>query len=226
MATYVMSDLHGMYNSMINMLKLIKFTAEDELIICGDILDRGQKPIDILEYIVAHDNIHLIRGNHEEMFLEWYNYGDYYYVSKNGGYTTIEQVQQYQMKSNINYTEAISQYISRLPLYKILEINQKKYILIHAGLDIPVHVENMNIQELIAIQDKNTILWDTKCAKENKIFKDYTIIHGHIPVQLIEEGNPGNIIKREGNIFIDCGACFNDGRLACLRLDDMKEFYV
>ena len=34
------------------------------------------------------------------------------------------------------------------------------------------------------------------------------------------------IIKRKHNIYIDCGACFNNGRLGCLRLDDLKEFYV
>ena len=27
-------------------------------------------------------------------------------------------------------------------------------------------------------------------------------------------------------ICIDCGACYPNGQLACLRLDDMKEFYV
>lgn len=226
MSTYVMSDIHGMYNEFIAMLELIKFNKKDELYIIGDIIDRGPQPIDLLEYIATHKNIHLIRGNHEEMLLEWYHYGSYYWISKNGGDTTYKQIQDYQMHSNINYLDAVVQYINRLPLYKILEINNRKYILVHAALDIPEDTKDMSVEELIKIQDKNYILWDQEHIKHNKKFKDYTIVHGHIPVQLIDKENIGNIIIEEGNIHVDCGACFTNGRLGCLRLNDMKTFYV
>lgn len=62
-----------------------------------------------------------------------------------------------------------------------------------------------------------------------KQYKDYTVICGHTPVQLIT-GDYENVIilKRKGTMYIDCGCCFEDsnGKLACLRLDDMKEWYV
>ena len=214
-----MSDIHGMYNKYIKMLQLINFTKEDELYILGDIFDRGEQPIDILEHIIAHDNIHLIRGNHEEMFLEYYNYGEYYWISENGGDTTLNQIQDYQMKSNINYLDAVAQYVSRLPLYKIIEVNNVKYFLVHAEVDTEIDKE-------INYQSKDKLLWGTEDIHMDKQFKDYVVIHGHTPVQLIEQNNSGTIIKRKHNIYIDCGACFNNGKLGCLRLDDLKEFYV
>ena len=32
--------------------------------------------------------------------------------------------------------------------------------------------------------------------------------------------------NKKGNIYIDCGVCYEIGKLGCLRLDDMREFYV
>ena len=60
---YVMSDIHGCYDEFIEMLNKINFSKEDELYILGDILDRGNKPIDILDYVISHKNIYLIKGN-------------------------------------------------------------------------------------------------------------------------------------------------------------------
>ena len=64
---YAMSDIHGCYDEFIAMLNKINFSKEDELYILGDILDRGNKPIDILDYVIAHKNIYLIKGNHEKL---------------------------------------------------------------------------------------------------------------------------------------------------------------
>ena len=214
-----MSDIHGMYNKYIKMLQVINFTKEDELYILGDIFDRGKQPIDILKHIIAYDNIHLIRGNHEEMFLEYYNYGEYYWISENGGDTTLNQIQDYQMKSNINYLDAVAQYVSRLPLYKIVHVNNVKYFLVHAEVDTEIDKE-------ISYQSKDKLLWGREEVHTDKQFEDYVVIHGHTPVQLIEQNNNGIIIKRKHNIYVDCGACFNNGRLSCLRLDDLKEFYA
>ena len=63
---------------------------------------------------------------------------------------------------------------------------------------------------------------------------DYTLIFGHSPTIRYQACCPMKIWKSENRIGIDCGSGFSDdpndeyasyGRLACLRLDDMKEFY-
>lgn len=225
MATYVMSDIHGMYDDFIQMLKLIKFNDKDELYILGDILDRGEKPIDILEYIIAKSNIHLILGNHEQMMLNWYNFGDNCWIAYNGGNTTFQQLQEYQLKGKINYVDAVIQYLCTLPLYKIIEVNKKNFILIHADIDIPVN-DNIDLKTLFHMQSRDILLWSRSNINKENTFKDYTVIHGHTPVQNIEKNNKGTIIKKNGHIYIDCGACFNNGQLGCLKLDNMKEFYV
>ena len=48
MATYVMSDIHGEFEKYISMLQKIEFKDEDTLYILGDVIDRGERPVDIL----------------------------------------------------------------------------------------------------------------------------------------------------------------------------------
>lgn len=54
--------------------------------------------------------------------------------------------------------------------------------------------------------------------------KNIYVIWGHTPV-LYYHDKP-EIYKVCNNILIDCGACFEEGRLGCICLDDMKEYYV
>ncbi len=46
---YAMSDLHGCYDKYIKMLKMIKLNDGDTLYILGDIVDRGDGGIKILQ---------------------------------------------------------------------------------------------------------------------------------------------------------------------------------
>lgn len=51
MSTYVMSDIHGCYDELMTMLRKIKFSAEDKLIIAGDYIDRGTQNYEMLKWI-------------------------------------------------------------------------------------------------------------------------------------------------------------------------------
>lgn len=62
---YVMSDIHGCYETFLKMLKRIKFSNNDILYILGDVVDRGPEPIQALQYIMNKKNIFMIKGNHE-----------------------------------------------------------------------------------------------------------------------------------------------------------------
>lgn len=54
---YIMSDLHGCYNEYMKMLEFIQFSDRDILYNSGDVLDRGDGPIRILQHMMKHKNI-------------------------------------------------------------------------------------------------------------------------------------------------------------------------
>ena len=53
----------------------------------------------------------------------------------------------------------------------------------------------------------------------------FVLIFGHTPTCHFQNVEPWSIWKSDEAIGIDCGCGYEEGRLACLRLDDMKEFY-
>ena len=141
---YVMSDIHGCYEEFIEMLELINFKNEDDLYILGDILDRGNEPIKILQYIKNKSNIHMLLGNHEDMMLSYYERKEYEDSNKddldfqklpllddslgakklwfrNGGEISYNQL------NNLNKDEFKDclDYIKKLKLFEVLEINNK-----------------------------------------------------------------------------------------------------
>ena len=214
-----MSDLHGMYDKFISMLKQINFNSNDHLYILGDVLDRGDKSLEIIDYIRNHKNITLLKGNHELMFQEsWRDTNNRYLWFYNGGDDTF-----YKLKNKkFEYEESFYKYIKNLPYLEIID----NFILVHAGLYLPNNYENLSIEQIIELQEEDICVWDRTILNTNKHIRGYTIIIGHTPTQNIKDYEKAEIYKQEGIIDIDCGACFDNGKLACLRLDDMKEFYI
>jgi hypothetical protein len=216
-----MSDLHGEYYKYISMLELIKFdTTKDELYILGDIIDRGLYSMEIYKHILENKEcIHLLKGNHELMFQEYieqnldYNYSDWKY---NGGRYTKRNM----YRQKVSFKEFYN-FIKSLP---IVEVVDNKYILAHASTIVLPNYSNMlSIEDFISGQEEEYCLWD----RDNiggPTYKDYIHIYGHTMTKNICGEN--RIVKINNNIYIDCGACARDGYLACLRLDDMQEFYV
>lgn len=224
MGKYVMSDIHGCYDKFIEMLKLINFNDNDELYILGDIFDRGPEPIKILDHIIGNKNIYLIKGNHEQMFIDAIDHKDYMHWYCSGGQVTHEKI----MELGQEKEQQIYDYIKSLPIIKIVD----NFILVHANLYTPRNYELLNEDELIKIQNNDHTLWDREHIGEEKRYKDYTIICGHTPVQTISEElrKESKIYYSNNYCYIDCGCVFDkvidSSKLACLRLNDMKEFYV
>ena len=72
MSTYVIGDIHGCYDELMRMLKVIDFKKSDRLILIGDYIDRGRQNYEMLRFISYHpENILLLRGNHEEEFIAY-----------------------------------------------------------------------------------------------------------------------------------------------------------
>ena len=219
MSTYVLSDLHGQYDKFMDMLKLTKFNDNDKMYILGDIFDRGPDPLKILDYIICRKNIDFIPGNHEYMFLEFYNTYDARLWSYNGGKTTMTQL----MKRGEDYLKALYDYLTKLPLVKVHD----KFILTHAGLYLPKNQNQYTLQEILSLQNAEFNLWSRSNINNERQYKDYTVICGHTPTLYVDPDQyQMSIVRRKGTIYIDCGATFSDGRLACLRLEDNKEFYI
>ncbi|MBO5303419.1 MAG: metallophosphoesterase [Lachnospiraceae bacterium] len=74
---YVIGDVHGCYDEMMALIKLIEENDNDaKIIFVGDLIDRGPDVIKVLnwamEHITSDGKYQGVRGNHEQMVIEWY----------------------------------------------------------------------------------------------------------------------------------------------------------
>lgn len=233
---YVISDLHGYYDLLIKLLDKIKFSDNDILYIIGDICDRGPDSLKILFYIQKHQNIILIKGNHEQMMQEALYYGVYYddldYPSDacylwraNGGDMTIKNIRQYLQKDKLHYEsyrvvrmlflKNLYDYLNNLPEYVEVKINDKNYVLVHAGVDVRFPLEKQKSYALLWIRDD----FHFSCGDLDKIY-----IFGHTPTVFLNMNRSFDIWYDEvyqNKIGIDGGlACGVAGQLNCLCLND------
>lgn len=226
---YVMSDIHGMYDKYIKMLDLIELSGDDELYILGDVVDRGDKPVEVLLDMMNRPNVYPIIGNHELMALNvldmMFN-GERADVSvpveemiedwlKNGGAYTIVGF------AKLSHSERydVLDYMSEFLMCEAVDVGEKTFIMVHSGFD------NFSHDKKLSDYTVNDLVWH-RPDPDFRYFEDESIyvVAGHTPTFTINGGN--SIIHSSGNIFIDCGAWYDGGRLACLCLDTMEEFYV
>ena len=75
MARYAIGDIHGCYDEFMSLLQEINFNSgKDTLYLLGDLINRGPKSIEVLEWCIKHSNsIIAVLGNHEIYFLLRYN---------------------------------------------------------------------------------------------------------------------------------------------------------
>lgn len=238
--TYVMSDLHGDYEGFLKMLELVEFCENDMLYILGDSCDRGEKSAAIYLDVINRKNVIHLMGNHEKMALDAFasiiglDINDEEKFSEeikealpleiwteNGGGDTLLSFK------NLNNDElgSILSYMNSMPYFAQVEVSDKSYVLLHAGF------ENFEKNKALCDYEKRELVWarfdyDTNFySEENK-----KVIVGHTPTLAISRfERPAKIYHGNGDVIVvDCGTVYREsgGRLACLRLDDMKEFYV
>ncbi len=72
MKTYVLPDVHGCAEPMLECLEKVNFDYEnDKLIFLGDVCDRGSDTWQCMEILLKIKNLVFIRGNHDERLIDW-----------------------------------------------------------------------------------------------------------------------------------------------------------
>ena len=223
---YVLSDIHGNLNNFNSIMAQINLQETDTLYVLGDVIDRHPDGIRILRRIMSAPNIKMLLGNHEYMMLKAIDVNgviDYqarslwYY---NGGDCTHKYIKH--IRKSIR--EEIFEYIESLPLNIDIEVGGKKYKLVH-GYPKEYYIRG----DFEYPSETYFAVWK-RIVSDEEFDEDYTLIFGHTPTHYYQLELPLQVWFGKNVIGIDCGSGFPDymkskGRLACLRLDDMKVFY-
>jgi len=238
---YVMSDIHGNMDKFQKMLRQIRLRPWDRLYILGDVIDRGPDGVEILKYIMRHKNFTLIKGNHEmymcqaicqesseitdevlDIFAIWFD---------NGGKVTYEAL----LQEDKPEASRIVSFVDESKSYIRLTVRGKEYFLVHAGL---FWNPEFDLDKILSLNERLGFLYEIRNGFLDRTVKmPFTVIAGHTPAKYLHEHVPDlteeekrrcsehRMLLREDKIIIDCG-CGGGHNLGCLRLEDMKEFYI
>lgn len=223
---YAMSDIHGCYDKYIAMILKIRLQDEDTLYILGDVVDRGADGIKVLQDMMSRPNVIPILGNHDHTALTLLTLVDHEeHVMDNeqsvallqtwlsdGGAPTLRGF----LELRKDDRKRILNYLSTFSIHKEIEVANTKFFLSHT---VP---EKKKMQSVDSLKPRDFIIGEPDYDEE--YFKDKFLVTGHTPTSLIERGLT-DVYQKHNHIAIDCGAAFG-GKLACIRLDDLKEYYV
>lgn len=229
---YAMSDLHGEYQKYLAMLEKIKFNQEDTLYLLGDLVDRGPEPVKILQDIMRRPNVYPLLGNHEVMAIyilkqlllevteetisqvDTYLMENIFLWQRNGGGVTLEQFQALPLRERRQLLE----FMEGFGWYETVDVGERAFLLVHAGLGNyrpGKKLEEYSLEELTMVRPD----YQTQYFPDDSIY----VLSGHTPTKLLS--GKWEIYHSHNNIVLDCGAAIG-GRLACLCLDTMEEFYL
>ena len=67
--TIVIGDIHGCYDELMELLQQVELKDEDFLLSLGDIVDRGNKSLEVYQFFKNRPNSKILMGNHERKHL-------------------------------------------------------------------------------------------------------------------------------------------------------------
>lgn len=238
---YVIGDVHGCYAPLMKLLDEI-YREDDraEIILLGDIIDRGPQVYETLMWamnnITESGPIRCVRGNHEELALEWIHHSYPKWLKRprsplpRSKFDFAQMLQEHDLLVP-EKVGAIADFFSSLPYRIPLSVVRSngsvmEMMLVHAWHDSNARTE--------AFQKRINTSFRCYTGRRSS---DYVIIHGHTPTQLPEymaadpeHTFPGRISLRHCAINIDGGCCYGlvdgiQGHLCGICAETGKQYY-
>lgn len=202
MRTFIIGDIHGCYDELMELTKAIDLKHEDRLISLGDIVDRGNKSKEVYEFFKNRPNSLVLMGNHERKHL-------------NGILSYAQEIVKVQLGEQ--YPEFI-EWLKTLNYYHETE----EAIIIHAFFEHDKSLKEQKEEVLSGSTSGDRYL--AKKYPENTYWSEYykgekPIIYGHHVV-----GDSPKIINN--TYGIDTGSCHGNYltaiELPCFQIHQVK----
>jgi serine/threonine protein phosphatase 1 len=226
--TLVIGDIHGGLRALHQIIERANVTQNDTLIFLGDYVDGWSQSPDVIDYLIKikeHQNCIFIKGNHDELLLDWLQNKneniDESMWFKHGGEATViaySKVSQSTINKHIAFLKSLENY----------HLDNQNRLFIHAGF---TNMNGIAYEYFPKLFYWDRTLWETALAMNETIDKDSVyyprrfllykeIFIGHTPVTKIGETIP---IQKACIWNVDTGAAFK-GPLTIMDVDS-KEFW-
>jgi len=218
-------DIHGGLRALVQVLKRANVDKSDKLIFLGDYVDGWSESPALIDFLIdlsQKQSCIFIRGNHDELLLQWLDKStDNTEWYKHGGEATVKAY----MKTSV---ETKKRHIEFLRNLKNNHLDEHNRLFIHAGFT-NLHGVEYEYYPRLFYWDRT--LWETAVSLDPSIKYDskyyprrlkkyHEIFIGHTPIKQLGETAP----LQKANVWnIDTGAAFK-GKLSILDINS-KQFW-
>jgi len=225
MRTLVIGDIHGGFRALRQIIERAKVTPSDTLIFLGDYVDGWSQSPQVIDFLMALQNTHkciFIRGNHDELLLDWFSSKkDNPTWFMHGGESTLTayaSVKPETIEKHIEFLQSLQNYY----------LDEENRLFIHAGF---TNVNGIDYEYFPKLFYWDRSLWETALATDKSLPSDHLfypkrlkiyqeIYIGHTPVSRINKSVPVQM----ANVWnVDTGAAF-EGPLTIMDVNT-KEFW-
>ncbi|WP_395065369.1 metallophosphoesterase family protein [Flavobacterium sp.] len=226
--TLVIGDIHGGLRALHQIIERAEVTTNDTLIFLGDYVDGWSQSPQVIDYLIdlgKKQNCIFVRGNHDELLLDWLQNRneniDEGMWFKHGGEATVTAY------SQVSETKKI-EHIAFLKSLQNYYLDEKNRLFIHAGF---TNMNGILYEYFPKLFYWDRTLWETALALDETIEKTsdfyprrfllYKEIYiGHTPVTRFGATTP---VKKACVWNVDTGAAFK-GSLTIMDIET-KQFW-
>jgi serine/threonine protein phosphatase 1 len=212
MSLIAIGDVHGCARTLDVLLDRLAPASDDHLVFIGDYVDRGPDSkgvIDRLIRLAGEVRCTFLRGNHDQMMLDYADRGEFALWRVNGGLSTVAS---YMKDGRLHFPEAHLDFLRKTPLY----LDTPEYFFVHAGLHPDFSVAH-NVEHGSA----EVYLWERAHFGAASLAWEKPVVCGHTP-----HPEPVDLPRL---ICIDTGCVYfrrpELGRLCAVRLPE-REFVL
>ncbi len=220
MRKLVIGDIHSGLKALEQVLQRANVTTKDYLIFLGDYVDGWSEARETINFLINLNKTHnctFIRGNHDELCLNWLKKSEYNEIWElHGGKTTKDSyasIKLEEKEKHIQFFESLENYY----------LDTENRLFLHAGF---TNLKGVKFEYFTKMLYWDRTLWELalsvnpNLSRDNKLYPQrllqYKEIYiGHTPVTRIGETTPQN----GANVYnIDTGAAFK-GPLSVMNID-------
>ncbi len=217
---WAIGDIHGCARTFEALLHEIDLQKEDQLFLLGDYINKGPDSLGVLDQIILLQKngyqIHPIRGNHEQIFLDFYE--------------KKRAAQKHKKTFNLRKKMLVPELIGEddLPIPRYLKFIQKLPYYCETADFFTVHT-NFNFRSKKPFHETESMLYSLDFKVDRDWVGEKVVLHGHMPYDL--EDIMQEVEGRNPSINLDNGCVLalqkgkyrpGIGNLCALNLDSYE----
>ena len=220
--TVVIGDVHGCFGELMDLLDKLSYSPQKhDLILLGDLLDRGPQSQEVVQWVMRNqvNGVRCVAGNHDDKYFRYYKH--YLKRRAHPNYEIPMKFGLPKLQIFNSLADEELEFLGSLPAY--LHLEESNWLVVHAGLEPRKPLEDQTYGKMTHIRYVNPETLKTASLDDNynpppgsvywtELYElPYNVVYGH---NVHSKTQPEVVVSSIGAqlVGIDTGACFG-GRL-------------